>query len=244
MFGQPNNYQQPYNAYNNQYNNQYGNDPYQQPTQVDLGSVADFAAGGGKSFFNADSQPGASVSGVVTAIEVTQYHDFQTKAPGFWKDGRPQKQLHITIQTDLQADPDDDGLRSIWIKGWGKQMQAYRDARRRNGGKDPRPGDTFTATYIGLGERGNAPQAPKLYQYEIRPGNSPEVAAFGAEPQQQPQQHPQQQTAPQVNLTQQPTVTDEQRAQIIALRDQGMAPAQVAAQLGLTEQQVYDAGHR
>ncbi|RSX48917.1 helix-turn-helix domain-containing protein [Bifidobacterium castoris] len=244
MFGQPNNYQQPYNnAYNNQYGGQYGNDPYQQQPQVDLGSVADFAAGGGKSFFNADSQPGASVTGVVTAIEVTQYHDFQTKAPGFWKDGRPQKQLHITIQTDLQTDPDDDGLRSIWIKGWGKQMAAYRDARRRNGGKDPRPGDTFTATYIGLGERGDAPQPPKIYRYEIQRGNSPEVAAFGAEPQQPPMQ----QAAPQqVNLTpQQPAaVSDEQRAQIIALRDQGMAPAHVAAQLGLTEQQVYDAGHR
>ncbi|MEF2736304.1 MAG: helix-turn-helix domain-containing protein [Bifidobacterium choerinum] len=242
MFGQPNNYQQPYNAYNNQYGAQYGNDPYQQQQpQVDLGSVADFAAGGGKSFFNADSQPGASVTGIVTAIEVTQYHDFQTKAPGFWKDGRPQKQLHITIQTDLQTDPDDDGLRSIWIKGWGKQMQAYRDARRLNGGKDPRLGDMFTATYVGLGERGNAPQPPKIYRYEIKPGNSPEVAAFGAEPQQQPQQ----QAAPQVNLTPQlAAVSDEQRAQIIALRNQGMAPAQVAAQLGLTEQQVYDAGHR
>ena len=230
MFGQQqNNYQQPYS-------NPYQQNNYQQSSGTpDLGSVEDFAAGGGKSFFNADSQPGATVTGTVTAIEVTQYHDFQTKAPGFWSDGKPQKQLHITIQTGLQTDPDDDGMRSIWIKGWGKQMAAYREALRLNNGKHPKPGDTFTATYVGLGERGNAPQPPKIYKYEIKPGVSPDVAAFGNEPAQQ-------QAAPQVTLT--PSVTDEQRAKILALRDQGMAPAQVAAQLGLTEQQVYEAGKR
>ena len=214
---------------------------YNQQTP-DVGSVDAFGApSGAKTFFNADTTVGTSIVGTVAKIETAGVRKFKngeiTNELDYWDSGQPKIQLHIVLDTDLPPeDESDEGKRSIWIKGWGKQMAAYREALRLNNGKHPKPGDTFTATYVGLGERGNAPQPPKIYKYEIKPGVSPDVAAFGNEPAQQ------QAAAPQVTLT--PSVTDEQRAKILALRDQGMAPAQVAAQLGLTEQQVYEAGKR
>ncbi|MDE5641840.1 MAG: hypothetical protein K2I40_09260 [Bifidobacterium castoris] len=71
-------------------------------------------------------------------------------------------------------------MRSIWIKGWGGQRRAYQDAVKRNGGKSPKPGDRFRATYKGLGEKGKMPQAPKVYEYEIIPASRSSVDAFGA----------------------------------------------------------------
>jgi hypothetical protein len=124
-------------------------------------------------------------------------------------------QIHIVLQTTLH-DPsieDDDGRRSLWIKGWGIQLKAFREACRQAGVKAPKAGDTMTATFTGLGERGNAPQPPKVYAYQITPSNSvaqlvnPQLAQtapqqpvgqFPQQPAQSSQQQPQprQQYAP------------------------------------------------
>jgi hypothetical protein len=64
---------------------------------------------------------------------------------------------------------DDDGRRSIWIKGWGIQLKAFREACQKAGVKKPHKGDQFTATFTGYGERGSAPQPPKVYEYQIQP---------------------------------------------------------------------------
>lgn len=167
MFG--NNNQQYGNGYQPQ---QYGGYPQQtqQPT-AKLESLDDLLSGSGaKSYFNGDSQPGATITGTLDLIETSQMRDFQTKQPSYWNDGRPQMQIRIVIQTNLHdpAVEDDDGRRSIWIKGWGIQLKAFREACQKAGIKKPSKGDQFTATFTGYGERGNAPQPPKVYEYHIQ----------------------------------------------------------------------------
>ena len=231
-------------GYGQQQGYRYGQ-PQQPPQQVDLGSLDDFGLGGGRSFFNANSQPGATVTGTVTSVELTQYHDFQTKMPGYWKDGKPQLQMHIVIETDLREDAEDDGMRSIWIKGWGAQGRAFREARRLNGGKQVAKGDQFTATFTGYEPNAQPGKQPaKLYRYEIKPGNSPAVNAFGAptQPQQPVQQYgqpaPQQATqqAPQSGYGQ-PHGLDPM--QVHQLKSAGKTPQEIAQLLGGTVEQVF-----
>lgn len=186
MFGQPQQYGYPQQGYGYQ-------QPQRQPAQ--LSSLGDLLAGNSaKAYFDANSQPGDSVTGVIEKIEITQVNDFQTKQPAFWNDGRPKEQIHVIIQTQLR-DPsveDDDGRRSLWVKGWGIQLKAFREACMQAGVKTPKPGDTITETYIGLVERGNAPQPPKVFSFRIEPANGVNNLLNGGQPQQPVQQTPQQ----------------------------------------------------
>lgn len=212
MFGQPQQYGYPQQGYGYQ-------QPQRQPAQ--LSSLGDLLAGNSaKAYFGANSQPGDSVTGVIEKIETTQVNDFQTKQPAYWNDGRPKEQIHVIIQTQLR-DPsvdDDDGRRSLWIKGWGIQLKAFREACRQAGVKIPKPGDTITEQFVGLGPRGDAPQPPKVFEFHIEPASSVNNLVNGSQPQQPVQQgsqqppvqqsqqdYPQRQYAPQ-----QPTQTPNQ----------------------------------
>lgn len=231
----------------------YGYQPQQrQPAQ--LSSLGDLLAGNSaKAYFGANSQPGDSVTGVIEKIETTQVNDFQTKQPAFWNDGRPKEQIHVIIQTQLR-DPsvdDDDGRRSLWIKGWGIQLKAFRDACRQAGVKIPQPGDTITERFVGLGQRGDAPQPPKVFEFHIEPASSVNSLVNGSQPrqpvqqgsqqppvQQSQQDYPQQQYAPQ-----QPTQTPNQGYQQPPVdpwnpptQQQPQQPAQ-PVQLGQPQQQ-------
>lgn len=197
----------------------YGYQPQQrQPAQ--LSSLGELLAGNSaKAYFGANSQPGDTVTGVIEKIETTQVNDFQTKQPAFWNDGRPKEQIHVIIQTQLR-DPsvdDDDGRRSLWIKGWGIQLKAFRDACRQAGVKIPKPGDTITERFVGLGQRGDAPQPPKVFEFHIEPASSVNSLVNGSQPQQPVQQGSQQppvqqsqQDYPQQYAPQQPTQTPNQ----------------------------------
>ena len=231
----------------------YGYQPQQrQPAQ--LSSLGDLLAGNSaKAYFGANSQPGDTVTGVIEKIETTQVNDFQTKQPAFWNDGRPKEQIHVIIQTQLR-DPsveDDDGRRSLWIKGWGIQLKAFRDACRQAGVKIPKPGDTITERFVGLGQRGDAPQPPKVFEFHIAPASSVNSLVTGSQPrqpgqqgsqqppvQQSQQDYPQQQYAPQ-----QPTQTPNQGYQQPPVdpwnpptQQQPQQPAQ-PVQLGQPQQQ-------
>ena len=231
----------------------YGYQPQQrQPAQ--LSSLGELLAGNSaKAYFGANSQPGDTVTGVIEKIETTQVNDFQTKQPAFWNDGRPKEQIHVIIQPQLR-DPsvdDDDGRRSLWIKGWGIQLKAFRDACRQAGVKIPKPGDTITERFVGLGQRGDAPQPPKVFEFHIEPASSVNSLVNESQPQQPVQQgsqqppvqqsqqdYPQQQYAPQ-----QPTQTPNQGYQQPPVdpwnpptQQQPQQPAQ-PVQLGQPQQQ-------
>ncbi|WEV41622.1 hypothetical protein OZX57_06430 [Bifidobacterium sp. ESL0682] len=178
---------------NNQAQNQYGQQPQyggngawqqqgqprQQPQAQTQGSqlsgLDDLLSGSGaKAFFGRDSQPGSSVTGTLELIETQQMRDFNTQQPAFWNDGKPQQEIHMVIQTTLRDDEDDDGRRSLYVKGWGIQLKAFREAMRNAGiKKAPKPGDTITETYKGADPQSKNPAMPaKLYSFIIQPANS------------------------------------------------------------------------
>lgn len=111
---------------------------------------------------------GDSITGTVVTAEVRQRTNLDTGKPATWDNGDPQMQIVITLATDERdpADPDDDGHRNVYIKAWGQQMKALREALRVSGATDILPGGTFTATYSADGEKPKPHMsAPKLFQY-------------------------------------------------------------------------------
>lgn len=139
-------------------------------TTTSISSLDSILSGGGATAkFDA---PGDTYVGEIQSIEVRQVNDYDTGKPSFWDDGRPQEQIVVTIATSEQTGPDDDGNRNIYIKGWGDQLKAFRQAAKALG-RNPQPGDTFTASYVGDGEKKNPRfNAPKLYRYEIAAGTA------------------------------------------------------------------------
>lgn len=135
-----------------------------------MSSLDDLLSGGGKSF--KFENPGDTVTGVIVSVAVRQATEFGTGKPQHWDDGSPQEQIVVTITTDQRdpADPQDDGARSIYIKGWGAQLRAFKSACNTAGAK-PKAGATFTATFTGYGpksDRGGFP--PKVFEYRLQPG--------------------------------------------------------------------------
>ena len=135
---------------------------------TELSSLDSILAGGGATAkFEA---PGDTYMGEIVDIQIRQVNDYDTGKPSFWDGGRPQEQIVVTIATSEQTAPDDDGHRNVYIKGWGDQLKAFRQAAKALG-RNPRPGDVFTASYVGDGEKKNARfNAPKLFKYEVTAG--------------------------------------------------------------------------
>lgn len=228
-YNQNNPFQQP--QYGQQPQQPYGQAGYGQQqaptTQVDVPDLTQLINGqGGKAFFNADSQPGATITGTVEAVKAKQSIDFQTKQPAFSKSGKPKFEIVVTLATSLREDPDDDGRRNIYIKCWGTQADALRDACRKAGVSAPQEGDKFTATFTGMGQP-FAPgmSAPKLYEYRIEKGADPQVM------QAMNTIAPQQQSAGQPAQAQQPPHVD--AMQVTGLRNMGKSDQEIANLLGV-----------
>lgn len=122
---------------------------------------------------------GDSVTGVIVEMSKQQQTDMQTNEPVFWQNGDPKMMLRITLQTDLQEKEDDQGLRSVYLRGGnftvvsGKgtsSLTAVKDAVKASGSpKGIETGGTLTLTHTGLGpasSRGFNP--PKLYTAEYK----------------------------------------------------------------------------
>lgn len=148
---------------------------------------------GGKSF--SFSEIGASVTGTVMAADVVQKRNFDSGELEFWDDGKPIEQVRITLETNLRdaSDPDDDGARSVYVKGWGDQLRELRRAVKASGGEDIEAGGTFTATYVRDGEiaKGKRGFPPKVYAYEYKAPSGTSSLLGGQRP------APVQQAAPQ-----------------------------------------------
>ena len=132
-----------------------------------MGTLDDLLSGGGKSF--KFDTVGTSVTGTITSIEVKQKTEYGTGKALTWDDGRPQEQIVVGVQTDVRDDGDDDGIRTVYIKGWGDPLKAFRAAAAELGRK-PRIGDIFTATYTGNGAAKPGMTPPKVFAFRIQPG--------------------------------------------------------------------------
>jgi hypothetical protein len=163
---------------------------------MSIDALDQILSGGGSTF--KFQSPGDTVTGVIENIQVRQVTDFDTGKPDFWDNGDPKQQVVVTLNTDLRdpSNADDDGSRNVYIKGWGGQRQAFIAAVKEAGGHKPAAGDTFTATYIGDGEKPARGYAPKLFKYTVTPG-TPGLDAIVSQP-------PAQAAAPAVQPTQAP----------------------------------------
>lgn len=131
-------------------------------------TLDDLLTGGAKSA--KFETPGDTVTGTITDVTVRQATEFGTGKPLEWDDGNPREQILVSVQTGLQDDADDDGIRTIYIKGWGQQLKAFRAIAAASG--KPGKGDTFTATFTGFGpkpQQGGFP--PKEYTYALVKGD-------------------------------------------------------------------------
>ena len=185
-------------TWNNQYTPQFQQAQFGQPHQgyapqeEPIAPAPSFGqllkSGGGKAAFNKDSMPGTIVTGTVVDIKTRQKKEYGTGKPMFSQKGNPKYEALITVQTSLQEAPDDDGRRTIYINMWGVQQDAIRKACEAAKCEGPVEGDTFTATYVGLGQAQPGMSAPKLYEYRI--DHKPPVSF--TQPENAPQPTPQQ----------------------------------------------------
>lgn len=92
--------------------------------------VNSFLMGGGARSAKFEDE-GTVVVGYITHSEVRQQTDLKSGAPLTWENGDPRMQLIITLETESRDDDDDDGLRTLYVRG---QMQkAVSEAVRKSG---------------------------------------------------------------------------------------------------------------
>lgn len=248
MFGQPQQqYGYPQQGYPQQgYQQGYGQPPARPavsmtPEQM-LASIESQSSKGAKF-----EQPGTSISGIIENVTANQIRDFKSRQPKFFDDGQPQMQVLVTINTGI-TDPmveDDDGRRTVYIKGFGLQRRAWLQALHNAGlrkAAEVRPGDRFTATFTGFGEAKPGMNAPKLFEYVIEHQSPADLAMNQPQqpaqqpPIQQPQQgYPQQQYAPQQaaqapNQGYQPSPTDPRNPPAQQGQQQSVQPMQLGQQ--------------
>lgn len=212
--------------------------------------IDDLLAGGARGFFRSETPVGASVTGTILTVDAIQSTDYISKKPETWDDGRPKMLIAVTVQTTLREGEDDTGQRGIYIKSWGTQAQALKEAIQAAGGPGAKastvlvPGATFTATFTGT-QPSDYGSPTKLYTYQIVPAAAAALDQVGGQPSQQPAAPSQPapapvsapapaapapaQPAPAAPTASGPSPT-EQAKQLAAL---GMTAEQIAPQLGL-----------
>jgi hypothetical protein len=126
--------------------------------------------GGGKSFGFA--AVGDKITGTITAFEAAPQTDIQTGEIKRWSDGNPMLQVIVTLATDLNEEPGDDGARRIYLKGSKPttSLGAVKAAVRAAGATGLEIGGTLAVAYTGDGEptqRGYT--APKQYAAKFTP---------------------------------------------------------------------------
>lgn len=102
-----------------------------------------FLAGaeGYKSAFLKHHPAGHTVSGTIVSMEELQVRSFDDDEPKFYKDGKPIMQLRVVIQTSLNEEPEDDGIRAVYIKS--KQKKQVIEAIKAGGATKLDPGGTL-----------------------------------------------------------------------------------------------------
>lgn len=124
---------------------------------------------------------GARVGGrVVKDAEERQVRNFTTGQLEVWDDGNPKMQLVITVDTGYidPSVPDDDGLRSIYVKG--KSISDLRQVTRKLRVNSIKEGGIFFATYVR--NEPTAGQPRKVYDFEYEPPVANDPVPVGAGP--------------------------------------------------------------
>jgi hypothetical protein len=130
-------------------------------TQPTIGTF--FSPGGKAAKFPLDA-PGTTVEGVITRVHPPEPQvDFDTQQP------IPGKlQIRIEVQTQQHDDNDDDGIRTLYVRGW--MTGAIGDALRKQGVAEPEVGAKLAVTYTGTGpSKRPGLSGPKLFTASYTP---------------------------------------------------------------------------
>lgn len=110
--------------------------------------------GGGKSA--SFEQVGDTITGTIVSAEVKDQTDIATGKVQTWDNGDPKKQLVVRLQTTQRdpSDPDDDGIRAVYVKGSKKAgsrslHDAVAGAVRAAGARSLEVGGTLTVIHDG-----------------------------------------------------------------------------------------------
>lgn len=193
------------------------------------------------------AQPGFTAGGVLKDAQMRDVYKYGTNELDTWPSGDVKRQIVLTIQCEADpSDPDDDGMRSAYIKTWGTQKQALATAIRNAGSNKASevlvPGAYFTITYKGeeqvQGKKNMFKQ--KVFEYEIIPPSKVELNQAMQQAPAPQAQAPAPQAA-QANPWNAPAAASQQldqTQQILNLAANGMDPATIASALGLPADQV------
>lgn len=149
----------------------------------------DFFAGGAKAFqFN---NIGDTCQGEILEQVKRQQTSLSTGEKLTWDDGSPRMMLVMTIQTEDGNGDDDNGERTIYVRGGrfevasgkGSSMKdAIADALRQVGLRAPRIGDKIAVAYTGEGKGKKGYTPPKLYTAGYQKSTAQEASGFFDEP--------------------------------------------------------------
>lgn len=141
--------------------------------------INDFLMGKGAKAFPFDAI-GDRVKGTIVAMQKRQQTDMQTGDPAFWANGDPKMMLQVSLQTEIQDGDDDEGMRSVYLRGGnyspakGKgtsSLIAVKDAVRKSGSeKGIEVGGVLTLEFTGEARSSNKGFNPaKLYTADYAP---------------------------------------------------------------------------
>lgn len=150
-----------------------------------MSSADDFFGGGGRSA--QFPTLGTVVGGPIVRVgEPMQQRDPVTLKPKVYDDsGKPMMQLPVEVQTNTREDADDDGVRTIWIKG--QMKKAVQDALNKTKSKLRVGGTLIVKWNAEEPNKNRALNAQKIYVAAYQPpaadgGFFDEPAAPVAEP--------------------------------------------------------------
>ena len=172
-----------------------------------------------------DVKIGTTYTGIITDLQTVQVRDFATGDPKFWDDGKPQLQIQVTLDTDLRDDSieDDNGERRVYL--FGQKLTAAKQALKDSGLSKFEIGSKFTIKFSGEKPAKTKGFNPvKLYEIKIEKGvSNPAVDALleaGAKP------------------VTGGKLSDEQIAKATKLDAAGFDHSEIAATLGVAEDDV------
>lgn len=121
-------------------------------TEPSTRSVDEILMGGGGPPAAKFDTPGATVGGrIVTRPQAYQEREYDPNRPGggdpkFFPSGDPIMGINVDVQTSFRQDPDDDGVRRLYIQG--KRLKnAVRDAVKAADAKGLEVGGELTVTF-------------------------------------------------------------------------------------------------
>lgn len=130
----------------------------------------EFFSGGAKAFqFDAI---GDTVTGEIIEMVKKQQTSLSDGQKLFWDDGSPRMMLVITLATNESDSDDDNGERTIYVRGGRFEVaegrgtsikDAIAEALRQEGLRAPRIGDKLAISYTGNGKGKKGYTPPKLY---------------------------------------------------------------------------------